>query len=103
PGTGRRPARLEGHTITHFAHHDHVRVFANHVLESRLPIAYVQPDLALVDHRLLIGEQIFDRILDGNDVDALALVNEIEHGGNGSALAAARHPRQDNHALVVVA
>ena len=102
-GLGRVQARLEGHTIAHFAHQDHVRVLANHVLESRLPIAYVQADLALVDHRLLIGEQIFDRILDGNDVDPLALIDEIEHGGNGGALPAPGHAGQNDHALVEVA
>ena len=50
----------------------------------------VQADLALVDVRLLVGEGELDRVLDGEDVQRLALVDVVEHGGDGGALAASR-------------
>src|SRR5207248_5608749 len=62
-----------------------------------------QADLALVHHRLAVAEGELDRVLDGQDVDVLAVVDELEHRGDGGALAAAGDAGQDDHPLVEVA
>jgi hypothetical protein len=45
------------------------------------------PDLALVDDRLLVAEEVLDRILDGQDVAGAVAVAVIEHRGDGRRLA----------------
>ena len=59
--------------VAHLADQDHVRVLADGVLEGRVPVAHVEADLALVDDRHLVGEDELDRVLDGEDVQRLAL------------------------------
>ena len=48
---------------------------------------------------LLVGEGELDRVLDGEDVQRLAFVDVIEHGGDGRALAAAGDAGQDDQAF----
>ncbi len=68
-----------------------------------LPILHIDVDLALIDHRLFVGEHIFDRIFDGEDVHRLALVDVIEHAGDRCRFAGAGDAREDDHALIVMA
>src|SRR5262245_34900920 len=102
-GLGRVDARLKCFTVAHFADQDHVGILPDDVLERRMPVRDVQADLTLIYQGLLIREKILDRVLDRKDVDALALVDVIKHRGDGGTFAAAGHPGQDNHSLIVVA
>ena len=102
-GLGGVDAGLEGFAVAHLADQDDVGVLADRVLEGRLPVGDVEADLALVDDRLLVGEDELDRVLDGQDVHRFALVDVVEHRGDGGALAAAGDAGQDDHALVEVA
>src|SRR5262249_14341243 len=57
-------------------------------------------NLAMINDRFLIHEKIFNWVFDRDDMNAFALIDEVEHGGNGRAFAAPRHPGQDDHALI---
>ena len=67
-GFGRVDGGLERFAVAHFAHQDHVRVFADGVLQGGVPVAHVDADFALVDDRLLVREHEFDRVFDRQDV-----------------------------------
>ena len=69
--------RLE---VSHFAHEDHVRVLAERAADGLGEGGHVVADFALRDERLLRGVVEFDRVLDGDDVDAALAVDDVEHG-----------------------
>lgn len=46
-----------------------------------------------------VGQQVFDRVLDGEDVDVLALVHIVQHRGDGRGLAGAGDTREQHDAL----
>jgi hypothetical protein len=73
------------------------------MLQRRLPVGDVEADLALVDDRLLVHKGELDGVLNGEDVAVLALVDVVEHRGDGGALARAGHAGQDDQPLVEVA
>ena len=41
----------------------------------------INTDFALIDHRLAVRDQIFDRIFDGDDVPMVELITVFEHAG----------------------
>ena len=86
-GGERQADRLE---IAHFADEDVVRVFAQRRAQRVGERQRVRPDLALVDQALLRLVQELDRILDGEDVPVLALVDVVDHRGERGRLARAR-------------
>ena len=49
----------------------------------------VDADLALVDDRLVVAVQVFDRVFDGDDVGRARAVDVVDHRGQRRALAAA--------------
>src|SRR5262249_42629561 len=89
--------------VAHLAHENDIRVLPNGVLERDAPVAHVDTDFALIDDGLLAGEKVFDGVFNGEDVDLLALIDVIEHGRQGGALAASCHSREDDHPLVKLA
>src|SRR5262249_11230826 len=60
-------------------------------------------DLALVDDRLFVDECELNRVLDGEDMQIFALVDVVEHAGDGRALARASDAGEDDQPLVIVA
>ena len=97
PGLGRVDGRLERLDVAQLADQDHVRVLADGVLEGLVPVAHVQADLALVDVRLAVGERELDRVLDGQDVQRLAVVDVVEHRGDRGRLAGPGDAGEDDH------
>ena len=103
PGLGGVDGRLERLDVAQLADQDHVGVLPHGVLEGLVPVHAVQADLALVDVRLLVGEGELDRVLDGEDVQRLALVDVVEHGRDGRALAGAGDAGEDDQPFGEVA
>ena len=87
PGVGRREGGPDGLRVAHLADEDHVGVLAQHPLEGRGVVLGVGADLPLVDERPLVGVEDLDRVLDGDDVPGLGLVDRVDHGGDGRGLA----------------
>ena len=85
--------------VAHLAHQHHVGVLADRVLHADPEVLHVHADLALVDQTLVVGEGELDRVLQGEDVLAVAVVDVVEHRGDGGALARAGDARQKDHPL----
>ena len=64
--------------------------------------AGVGTHLALVDDALLRGVEVFDGVLDGDDVVAPLAVEDVDQGGEGRGLAAAGRASDQHHALMEV-
>jgi hypothetical protein len=58
----------EGFRVTHFADQHHVGVLTHEELQCIGEVVHVDPDLPLVDQALVILEEIFDGVFDGDDV-----------------------------------
>ena len=56
----------------------------------------VDADLALGDDAPLVLEQVFDGVLDGDDVSGAVVVHVVDHGGQGRGLPRARRPRDED-------
>ena len=56
----------------------------------------VRVNFALVDQAFLVEMDEFDRVLDGQHVLVASFIDQIEHGGEGRRLAAARRPRHQD-------
>ena len=92
-------AGLEGLLVAHLAHEHDVRVLADQGAQRDLEVQAVDADLTLVHRRLFVGEDVLDRVFDRDDVDGLALVHVVEHGGDGGGLARAGHAAEEHDAL----
>ena len=82
----RRAHRL---AVADLADEDAVRRLPHRVLQADLQRLHIAADLALVHHRLVVGEQELDRILDGQDVPGDLAVAVLDHRGHRGALAGA--------------
>ena len=78
-GFGERDRRFHGGGIQDFADKNDVRRFAHRVLQRIVECMRVQTDFALVYQRLLVLVQIFDGILDGEDMAGRSAVAVIDH------------------------
>src|SRR5205823_13409053 len=92
-----------GVDVAQLADQDDVGVLADGVLQRLVPVHDVQADLALVDDRLLVDEGELDGVLDGEDVQRLALVEVVEHRGDGRALAGAGDAGRDDQSFGIIA
>jgi len=91
--------RAEGHLgrllVANLAHQDDVRVLPHHRADAGGEVELHHfVHRGLPDHR----HRVFDRILEGHDVDALG-VHEVEHRIEGGRLAAARRAGDEDDAL----
>ena len=82
-GLGVGHGRLHGLLVTDFADQDAVGRLSHGVLQGIFPGEGIHADLALVDQRLLVLEQILDRVLDGENVSRTMGVAMIEHRCQG--------------------
>src|ERR1700749_3361023 len=87
PGLGRGHGGGDGLVVAHLADHDDVYVLTECCLERVMEIRRVYVHLALVNERLIGGEEIFDRVLNRDDVLGARRVDEIYHRGQGRGLA----------------
>ncbi|MCY1377882.1 hypothetical protein D9M69_654780 [compost metagenome] len=79
-----------GFAIADLADQDHVGRLAQRVLQADLQRSGVGTDFTLVDDRLLVAVDVFDRVLDGEDVAGVQLVAQVDHGRQRGGLASAR-------------
>src|SRR5690606_36897926 len=75
--------------VTHFTDQDDVRVFTQSRTQGFGEAQGVAVHFALVDQALLRFVNEFDRVLDGEDVLVLGVVQVVEHGREGRGLARA--------------
>jgi hypothetical protein len=59
----------------------------------------VDPDLALADGRLLVPVHVLDRVLDRDDVARSALVDRVQHRGDGGRLPRPGRSRDEHQPL----
>ncbi len=99
-GAGERQAdRLQ---IAHLAHQDHVRVLAQRAAQRVRERQGVRADLALVDQALLRLVHELDRVLDGEDVAVLVLVDLVHHRRQRGRFARAGRPGDQHDAARLV-
>src|SRR5215470_495935 len=67
-----------------------------------MEVLHVDADLALVDERLVVVEEVLDGILDRDDVGVARSVDVVEHGGDGRAFAGAGDAGQQDEALLAI-
>ncbi len=100
---GLRISERHGHglLVADLADQDAVGRLAQRVLQPDLELLGIGSDFALVDDRLLVGEDELDRVLEREDVPRPALVAEIEHRRERGRFArAGRADHQDQAALL---
>ncbi len=88
-GLGRLEADLGGLAVAQLSDHDDVGVLAQGRAQRGLKALGVPAHLALDEHRLAVAEDEFDRVLDGDDVQPIGAVHELQHGRDGAGLAVA--------------
>ncbi len=94
--------RLDGLQVAHFADQHDVGVLAQRAAERVGERARVHADLALRDDGLVVLVQVFDRVLDGDDVRRSRVVDVVDHGREGGALAAARGAGHEHEAALLL-
>ncbi len=93
----------DGLGITQLADEDHVRILAQGGAHGAAEIRRVDAHLALVDDRQLVLEQVLDRVLDGDDVAAVAKVDHLDQRCQGGRLAGAGGASHQHHAALELA
>src|SRR6266850_1510009 len=99
-GAGQRQA--DGLEIAHLAHQDHVRVLAQRAAQGVGERQRVRSDLALVDQAFLRLVHELDRVLDGEDMALLVVVDLVDHGGERRGLARARGTGHEDDAAPLI-
>ena len=74
--------------VAHFTDHDDVGILAQHVFQRVVEGEGVQADFALFDDALVVFEDVFDGVLQGDDVFFEVGVDVLDHGGQRRGLAA---------------
>src|SRR5512139_659443 len=99
-GGGQREA--DGFQVAQFADQDDVGVFPQRAAQGVGERQRVRADLALVDQALLALVHEFDRVLDGEDVRVLVLVDVVHHRCQRGRLARAGRPGDEHDAARLV-
>ncbi len=86
----------DGLQVPQLPHQDDVGILPQGAPERPGERRCVHPHLALVDDAVLGRVHELHRVLDGQDVRMAALVDVINHGRQGRALAGARGPRHQH-------
>ena len=89
-GLACRHRHLHRLRIAHFADDDHVWRLAERRPERGRKVGRVNPHLDLLDEGLAMRVFVFDRILDGDDVERLARVDRGDQRSKRSRLGGAR-------------
>ena len=91
---------LEGFAIAHLAHEDHIRILPQGGLEAGGEVGHVDTHLALAEAALLVGEEVFDRILQRDHVQGLRLVEVAQHRRQRGTLPGAGGTADEDQPLV---
>ena len=85
--------------IAHFADETDVGIFSHEGAQGIIEICAVNADFALIDCRLHVGKDVFDRIFNCDNVHLLALIDILKHRCNRSALAGTSDSRKQDEPL----
>jgi len=104
-GLGRGQRQADGLQVAHFAHQDHVGVFAQRRTQRLGETQRVAMHFALVDQAALGLVHELDRVLDGEDVVGTVVIAMVDHAGQRGRLARAggagdQHQPARQHAQV---
>ncbi len=88
-GFGDAQGRLDGLEVAHLADQHHVGILPQGGAQGHGEAFGVGVQLALVDQAVLVLVQVFDRILDGEDVLVALAVDLVDHRRQGGRLAGA--------------
>ena len=88
-----RQGGLDGLEIPQLSNQADVRILAQNIFQGRFEARCVGPDFALIDHAGLVVVQIFDWILDRNDMLVPVHVDAVDDRGQRGRLARTRGPR----------
>ena len=90
---------FERFVVTHLADQHHVRILSHQCAQGFVEVNAVDADLALIDGRLVVLEDVLDRIFDRHDVNALAFIDVLQHRRDGGRLARTGDAREQNQSL----
>ena len=88
-GQGVQQRLLHGFAVAYFADHDEVRRLPQRIGQGVVIALRVDADFALVDDRLLVLEEVFDRVFEGQNVARPVVVAIIDHRRQRGRLAGA--------------
>ena len=88
--------------VAHFTHHDDIRVLPEGAAQCRSEGFGVGVHFPLVHLAAPGGEEVFDRILQGDDVFVAGAVHFFDQRGKGRALAAANRAGNQNEPVLVL-
>ena len=98
-GLGDRERGLDRLGVAHLADEQDVGVLPEGRSQRPLERVAVDADLALVDRRPLVAVHVLDRVLDGDDVARVALVDLVDHRGERRRLARTGRAGDEHEAL----
>jgi hypothetical protein len=86
--------------VAHLADEDDLRGLAQGGAQGAREVGRVRAELALVNRRVLVDVEELYRVLDGDDVVILRLVDQVDDGRQRGALAGAGRPRHEDDAVL---
>ena len=95
-GFSRSNSSFECFVVPHFTHEHDVGVFPHQGPQGFVEGQTVDANFTLVDVGFVVLEQVFDGVLDGDDVATLSLIDVLQHRSNGGRLARTGHPGKQN-------
>ena len=79
PGFGRSDGKGNRFQVAHFADHDHVRVFPESSTQCRSERLCVREHFALANVAIFRGNDVFDRVLERDDVIVPLRIYLLDH------------------------
>lgn len=86
--------------VTHLTDHDNIWVLSETGAECVRETGNIDAQLSLVDDSHLVFVDIFDRVLDGQDVNGSIGVDPVDHGGKGCRLSGTGRSSEEDEALM---
>ena len=99
-GLGRSYRRRDCFRIAHFTDHQDIGILTRNSLESRMEIGSVKLHFALINNRFLGLKNVFNRILNGDNVLKSFQIDGLYHGGKSGGLAHSGRTHHQEKALL---
>ncbi|OQA74731.1 MAG: hypothetical protein BWY31_04745 [Lentisphaerae bacterium ADurb.Bin242] len=103
PGLGRRKSGPDGIRVPKLPDKDDVRIFPQGIQQPLVERRYVNAHFPLFDKRLLGFEPVFNRILNGDDMDRPGPVDFFNNGRDRGRLARSRAAADQHHSVAEIA
>ena len=88
--------------ITHFSDHDDIRILSHSIADCLFERRNMFSDLFLMDETLIISQNIFDRILDHDDVPMRILIQVIDHRDDTRGLSTSCTTRDEYESSILI-